>query len=97
MNSAKENGDSEGKVIFEGNEITGSVLDGEEEEKYWADFSKAKLAKHDLVEKQQKGKKQFDRNSKTNRKRRADKGSGHVAKNEKKGKVSLKSIFILKK
>ncbi|KAL7074326.1 hypothetical protein ACQ4LE_006210 [Meloidogyne hapla] len=89
VNSAKESGDSEGKVLFEGNEITGSVLDGEEEEKYWADFSKAKMAKNELVEKQQKGKKQFDRNSKANRKRRADKGRGHEAKNEAKGKRTV--------
>ncbi|KAF7638700.1 hypothetical protein Mgra_00001782 [Meloidogyne graminicola] len=94
VNSAKENGDSEGKVMFEGNEIKGAVLDGEEEEKYWADFSKAKLAKRDFVEKQQKGKKQFDRNSsKAGRKRRADKGRGHVT--DVKGKVYLKNKDLI--
>lgn len=80
--------------MFEGNEIKGAVLDGEEEEKYWADFSKAKLAKRDFVEKQQKGKKQFDRNSsKAGRKRRADKGRGHVT--DVKGKVYLKNKDLI--
>ncbi|VDM97920.1 unnamed protein product [Thelazia callipaeda] len=35
----------DGKVIFDGNELEGRVLDGEEEEEYWNNFSKKKADK----------------------------------------------------
>uniref|UniRef100_A0AC34FY77 La protein n=1 Tax=Panagrolaimus sp. ES5 TaxID=591445 RepID=A0AC34FY77_9BILA len=43
MNEAAK--ESDGKILFQGQEIQCKVLDGEEEEKYWADFTKNKADK----------------------------------------------------
>ncbi|CAD5209281.1 unnamed protein product [Bursaphelenchus xylophilus] len=37
----------EGKVVFNGKELTSRVLEGEEEEAYWTEFTKSKVAKND--------------------------------------------------
>lgn len=52
---AKEKG--EGKVVFQDLELTGHVLEGEEEEAYWAEFTKSKVAKNDRHHQQRRGQK----------------------------------------
>lgn len=43
-----------GKVMFDGNEIKGKALEGEEEEAYWKDFNKNKVQKMVRVAKKNK-------------------------------------------
>uniref|UniRef100_A0A0R3RK00 Lupus La protein n=1 Tax=Elaeophora elaphi TaxID=1147741 RepID=A0A0R3RK00_9BILA len=50
---ATEKGD--GKVIFNGNELKGTVLEGEEEEEYWNNFSKKKADKLARIAKNRRG------------------------------------------
>jgi hypothetical protein len=70
-------------------EFTGTVLEGEEEANYWAEFNKAKVNKaqreHDKKQ-MGKGKKEKQR-ERQSRKRRADKGQGHGKAGQSKGKV----------
>jgi len=42
------------KVIYNGNELSGHVLEGEAEQKYWAEFSKSKCLKMDTRQHQRK-------------------------------------------
>lgn len=50
---AAEKGD--GKVMFGGNELKGTVLEGEEEEEYWNNFSKKKADKQARIAKNRRG------------------------------------------
>ncbi|KAL3997480.1 La domain family protein [Acanthocheilonema viteae] len=50
---AAEKGD--GKVIFGGNELKGTVLEGEDEEEYWNNFSKKKADKQARIAKNRRG------------------------------------------
>lgn len=50
---AVEKGD--GKVLFGGNELKGTVLEGEEEEEYWNNFSKRKADKQARIAKNRRG------------------------------------------
>ncbi|KAI6201326.1 hypothetical protein M3Y96_00829800 [Aphelenchoides besseyi] len=45
---------NDGKIMFKDQELTGKVLEGEEEEKYWADFTKTKVARQDQFGKNNK-------------------------------------------
>lgn len=40
----------DGKVMIEGNELKGAVLEGEEEEKYWNEFNESKANKQSRLE-----------------------------------------------
>lgn len=45
----------DGKVLFGGNELKGTVLEGEEEEEYWDNFSKKKADKQARIAKNRRG------------------------------------------
>ncbi|VIO95623.1 La domain containing protein [Brugia malayi] len=51
---ATEKGE-DGKVMFGGNELKGTVLEGEEEEEYWNNFSKKKADKQARIAKNRRG------------------------------------------
>lgn len=57
---AKSEGD--GKVIYGEQELSAKILDGAEEEAYWAEFSKNKIAKNDRSQKNRGQKRRGDRN-----------------------------------
>jgi lupus La protein len=70
----------DGKVVFNEKELTGNVLEGEAEEKYWADFSKNKVTKQFGNKNQGRGK--FGRGGKGGRggKRNRSDGDEKMAK-----------------
>ncbi|KAI6182213.1 hypothetical protein M3Y97_00356000 [Aphelenchoides bicaudatus] len=78
----------DGKVLFNEKELTGKILEGAEEEKYWAEFSKNKVAKHNQG-KQHNKKHGKQGRGKFNNKKRSHTGAGGDDTSAKKAKHTV--------